>query len=398
MANNQNDKAEGIAPYILWLPSWYPNKFEPYNGDFVQRHAKAASLFCSIVVCHFPQSGHKIKIEKSYTETKHAHNLKELVHYISFKPTGINLLDKILYNISYYRAAIKYLKTYFRNYGFPKVVHVHVPMKAGNLAVWIKRKFGISYILSEHASFYASSTKGNHLSKNFVHVKQVKNIFKKANAVTNVSNAVGNVLIKLFSLNSVKIIYNVVDTNAFNLIQSKPATFTFIHVSTLIEQKNIEGILRVFSKLLAIKNNWRLKLVGPLNDIVQQKILEYNLSTNIELTGEVPYEEVARQMQNAHILVMFSRHENFPCVIIEALCCGLPVVSSDVGGVKEALNESNGILVSSENEVELLNGIIYMMDKFNCYDLRKISGEASARYNYRTIGREICNLYNKYLQ
>jgi glycosyltransferase involved in cell wall biosynthesis len=397
MANNQNDKAEDIAPYILWLPSWYPNKFEPYNGDFVQRHAKAASLFCSIVVCHFPQSGHKIQIEKSYTETKHSHNLKEVVHYISFKPTGINLLDKILYNISYYRATVKYLKTYFRDFGLPKVVHVHVPMKAGNLAFWIKRKFGISYILSEHASFYASSTPDSHSHKNFLHVKQVKRIFKNASTVTNVSNAVGNVLVKLFNLNSVQIIYNVVDTSVFNLIRTKPEIFTFVHVSTLIEQKNIEGILRVFNKLLAIKNNWRLKLVGPLNEIVQQKILEYNLLANIELTGEVPYEEVARQMQKAHVLAMFSRHENFPCVIVEALCCGLPVISSDVGGVKEALNESNGILVPSENEAELLKGIIYMMDKFNLYDLGKISEEACIKYNYETIGGEICNLYNKYL-
>jgi glycosyltransferase involved in cell wall biosynthesis len=398
MTNNQKDAVEDIASYILWLPSWYPNKFEPYNGDFVQRHAKAASLFCSIVVCHFPQAGHKIKIEKSYTETKQSRNLKELVHYISFRPTGINLLDKILYNISYYRASIKYLKTYFKDFGFPKVVHVHVPMKAGNLAIWIKRKFGISYILSEHASFYANSTPDSHFSKNFIHVKQVKNIFKNAKLVTNVSNAIGNVLVKLFDLNRVQIIHNVVDTSVFNLIKSKPEMFTFIHVSTLIEQKNIEGILRVFSKLLVAKNNWRLKLVGPLNDIVQQKILEYNLSANIELTGEVPYEEVARQMQKAHVLIMFSRHENFPCVIIEALCCGLPVISSDVGGIKEALNESNGILVSSENEEELLNGIIYMMGKFNFYDLSKISEEACIKYNCKTIGGEICNLYNKYLQ
>jgi hypothetical protein len=30
---------------ILWLVSWYPNKLKPFDGDFIQRHAKAVSLF-----------------------------------------------------------------------------------------------------------------------------------------------------------------------------------------------------------------------------------------------------------------------------------------------------------------------------------------------------------------
>ena len=390
----QTHKRAETDLYILWLPSWYPNKYEPFNGDFVQRHARAAALHCSIVVCHFPQLGHKVRVDTSYSETTQSPNLKEVVHYIAFKPYGNSLFDKIRYNITYYRSTSKYLKEYFKTFGLPELVHVHVPMKAGNLAVWIKKKFKVNYILSEHASFYSDPANDNNMNRNIFHARQVKNIFRKASAVTNVSDSIGNILRSLFTLKKVHVIYNVVDTTIFNLAATKPNTFTFIHVSTLIDQKNIEGILKVFRDLLKIDKNWTLKLVGPPNDIMQQRLLEYNLTNNVELAGEVQYTEVGRYMKEAHALVMFSRHENFPCVIIEALCCGLPVISSDVGGIKEAIDNSNGILVSSENEVELLNAIQQMRKSYAAYDLPRISEEASNKYNYSNIGRQICNLYN----
>ena len=36
--------------YILWLPSWYPNKLDPFDGDFIQRHAVAVSAFVPVHV------------------------------------------------------------------------------------------------------------------------------------------------------------------------------------------------------------------------------------------------------------------------------------------------------------------------------------------------------------
>jgi glycosyltransferase involved in cell wall biosynthesis len=48
-----------------------------------------------------------------------------------------------------------------------------------------------------------------------------------------------------------------------------------------------------------------------------------------------------QKCKKADAFILFSRHENFPCVVIEALCCGLPVVASNVGGIAEAVDETN---------------------------------------------------------
>src|SRR5206468_9920728 len=123
-----------------------------------------------------------------------------------------------------------------------------------------------------------------------------------------------------------------------------------------------------------------------------------NLQSKIKFIGEIDYEDVAKQMQQADAFIMFSKHENFPCVIIEALCCGLPVVASNVGGIAEAVNESNGILVEANNMNELQNAIISMMNNINKYNAENISADAISKYNYNTVAQQFVSVYNDVLK
>ena len=52
--------------------------------------------------------------------------------------------------------------------------------------------------------------------------------------------------------------------------------------------------------------------------------------------------------RKSHCLVMASSSENAPCVIAEAHCSGLPVISSNVGGISDMVNNSNGVLFDLE--------------------------------------------------
>jgi len=99
----------------------------------------------------------------------------------------------------------------------------------------------------------------------------------------------------------------------------------------------------------------------------------------------------------ASALVLFSRYENLPCVIIEALCCGLPVIATDVGGVKELINMKNGMLVQSDNEEELVGAMTRMIDGYNGFHREQISSNARQRFNYLTIGKQFHDLYQQVL-
>jgi glycosyltransferase involved in cell wall biosynthesis len=99
-------------------------------------------------------------------------------------------------------------------------------------------------------------------------------------------------------------------------------------------------------------------------------------------------------MKKASALVLFSFYENLPCVILESLCCGLPVIATRVGGVPEIIQDDNGLLVDAGNEQQLLQAMKTMIEKEEAYDRKKISDAATARYAYEKVGKVIFNIYH----
>ena len=115
-------------------------------------------------------------------------------------------------------------------------------------------------------------------------------------------------------------------------------------------------------------------------------------------TGLISYAEVASYLRKADALIMFSRYENLPCVILEALCCGLPVIASDVGGIREVINKENGILIASENENELLQSMNYLLDNLEKYDRESIASSAGEKFNYKTVAQQFTFAYQSVLK
>jgi glycosyltransferase involved in cell wall biosynthesis len=190
----------------------------------------------------------------------------------------------------------------------------------------------------------------------------------------------------------------VVDTDLFfyNDLKAHDNPFRFIHVSTMTYQKNPEGLLRAFKTFQASYPNTCLWMVGPYPTTVLAYAQSLDLGKEkVNFTGAVSYKQVAVWLQQSQALVLFSRYENLPCVILEALCCGVPVISTNVGGVTEVIDERNGLLVSNETEGELLEALKQLYNNYNNYDRIKIAEAAAKRFSYKTIGNEINKVYKE---
>ena len=380
---------------VLWLASWYPGEYEHTNGDFVQRHARAVSLFTNLDVIHVAQAGADVYTKKNSSITKEG-GLTEYNYSFYHKPIGISLINKIIYNVRYIAFYKRILKQYIKDNGKPSIVHVHAPMKAGILAVWMKKNYGIPFIVTEHSSMYDPAAVDNYYKRSGYFRNNTVKVFSEALKVTCVSDTIGQMIKKIFKLSKIEVIYNVVDTELFypeNSQQKETKPFVWIHVSSMYKLKNVEGIIEAFSKLNDTFINWQLRLIGPLNNSVKKLIADVGLSDKIQLVGELSYQMVANEMRAADALVMFSKHENFPCVIAEALCCGIPVLSSDVGGIHEAVNKDNGILVPSENVEVLAHSIAVLMKNYAHYSKKDIGEKAKLSYSEETIGKQFNDLY-----
>jgi len=384
--------------HILWLASWYPDLYEGKNGDFVQRHAKAFARLNPLQVIHIVQAGYQIYTSKDIHFNEEG-GLSELTGSFKYKPLRITWLDKIRYNLKYQLFFICILKKYAQQYGIPDLVHVHAPMKAGIIAMKICNRWNIPFLITDHSSLYDPIAADSFDKRSWYFKLQLKKLYKKAAGYTNVSEVMAKRIKSHFKTGQIDIIRNVVQTDLF-FYKSLPKlpVFRWIHVSTLYPLKNVLKILEAFQMLYSIRQDWELIIVGGNYQELETAIREIPIQDNVKFTGELEYTAVASQLQSASAMVMFSKHENFPCTIIEALCCGIPVVASDVGGVKEAVNLSNGILVESENITALVAALDKMMNQYIRFDRKSISENAASSYGEKEIAGQFLDLYNRVLQ
>ncbi|MEO7209947.1 MAG: glycosyltransferase [Chitinophagaceae bacterium] len=383
----------------LWLTSWYPNKLDAMNGDFIQRHARAVSLFAKVTVIHAePDFHHTMKGEISTSEEG---NLKETFLYYPVSQ-GFSFISKIITGMRYKKMMKVQVKKYILENGLPDIVHVHVPMKAGIIALWLKKKYTIPFVVTEHWAIYNDEARDKFSGRNFIFKSYTKKILVKCSLFLPVSDHLGKAVNEIVTKVAYKPVPNVADTDLFFYKKKEEGDnkiFTFIHVSTMKFQKNPRGIVHAFSLFVKEYLSSKLIMVGENFDLVEAYSNELGIpSENIEFTDLLSYPEVAEKMQTADACILYSRFENLPCVIIEALCCGLPVISTDVGGISELINETNGILIKSEDENALLDSMKKIYSSYSNIDREKISMDAISKYNYETIGQEICGIYEEVIK
>ena len=381
---------------ILWLPSWYPNALAPFDGDFIQRHAKAVACFQKITVIYIKKDelGKITKDVKSFSSSQD--NFDEIIVFYFSKKTQFKLLNRLFSAIKYRKVYRKALKEYINEKGNPDLVHVHVALKAGIQALFMKKKLRIPYIVTEHWSGYYENAKVNIYNGSILIKNLTRKILSNALLLLPVTKKMGQIINEKIVTIPFEVVENVVDTSLFFFHPSDAKRFRFIHASSLNYYKNPEGIIRAIKQLVIEGLNFELVLIGPIKD----ELIE--LSDSLSLTdkyiffkSEIPYYQVANEMQNSSSLVLFSRVESLPCVLLEALCCGLPVISTDVGGISEVINEANGILIESENEAQLVNAMKKMILNYDSYDKINIAKKAASEFSYNSIGKKIAEIYDK---
>jgi len=372
--------------HTLWLVSWYPSKASSQNGDFIQRHARAVLRFANVYVLHV------VPYTESKTDIQQQANLTEEIVY--YKKNGNSWMSKLFSFCRYIYLYQKHIRHYIKTYGKPNVVHVHISMRAGLLALWLKKEYHIPYVVTEHWTLFTQERKNNFLRKNFLFKYFTKKIFKHAVAILPVSNSLGKSIQQMVINIPFTKIPNVVNDDFYFKKMEENLPFTFIHVSSLNELKNPKGIIRAFAEVLKTHPNIRLKIVGNDFDNLIKYVNKLKIPNDkIIFTGEVSNEQVAIEMQAAHAFVLFSQAETFGCVIVESLCCGNPVIATDVGGVSEQLDDTNSILIPANDEYALVAAMKNMIENYAQYDREKIAERAKALYNYDVVGKQIVEVY-----
>lgn len=375
--------------YVLKLCGWYPSKTDVFSGDFVQRHALSISTQIPVVVVFATKEANRrhggIRIEKNVEG--------QLEEYRFYYPAP-RFLGKVLSQWFYLKVIRQFIPELLQRKGPPAVVHVNIGWKTTIWARYLSKRFDWPMVVTENSTEYQPNAQFNIRSQSRWRQTLTAQLFKNSRCFISVSKQLANVVQQLYGPLEWTVVPNAVDTRIFFPVQKNAGgNFRIIHISTLTYQKNPEGLFRVFGQLLASIPDLEIEIVGPDTALLRQWLHTSIHKDRILFSGLIPYEKVAQRLQQADLLVLFSRYENLPCVILEALCCGVPIVSTDVGGIAEVISDANGQLVKSEDEVGLYNAILEMKKKDNSIDKESIAEIARAKFNFETIGRQFLEAY-----
>lgn len=387
-------------PNVLFISSWYPSKEHETLGNFVQRHAEAINPFVNLFVVYVTSS--EDLHSKFEIENKEVNQVNTtLVYYkkVQKKIGGIDSIIKLKRYREGYRRGIDFVeKTY--NISQWDITHCNVTFPAGIIAQDLKFKRKIPYVLTEHWTLFLPYKNDFEQLKVFVKNK-MKKIVGEADRVLPVSEHLGHSMRARELVGNYQVIPNVVDTSMFEVgLEINNKVKQILHVSTLIDDhKNIKGIFRVLNEISKNRTDFNLVVVSD-GDIEEAKQVQSEIGLDEKLVsyfGTQTPKEISAFYQQSDFFLLFSNYENLPVVISESFCCGLPVVSSSVGGIPEMINKENGLLVEPQDEIGLKEALNSMLDTAHTYSKSFIREEAIKRYDNKVVGEQFYEVYKEIL-
>jgi glycosyltransferase involved in cell wall biosynthesis len=381
---------------VLFVTSWYPTRDYAYGGIFVREHAKAVrEAGHRVVVLHLAGPRPKLAGGLWTMEEELDPALSEGVeaHHVFHRRSRVPGVSYALYLQSALGAYRRVLADGFR----PDVIHAHV-YGAAVPAALVAGRSRTPLVITEHFSGVAQRS----LSR--VESRKARYAYNRAARILPVSRFLQDAIRSYGVDRPFEVVPNVVDTTVFFPPDGKSdpeARRRLLFVGNL-EPRHFKGFPTLLPALALLRErtrDWQLDVIGDGPERVphERAAAGLGLGEYVTFHGSRPKPEVAQAMREADLLVLPSRFDNSPCVIVEGLASGLPVVSTTVGGIPELVDEHSGRLVPPGDEVALAHALEDVLANLESFDRGRISAEARGRYSSEVVGKQLNRIYESVL-
>lgn len=177
--------------------------------------------------------------------------------------------------------------------------------------------------------------------------------------------------------------------------RQKHAGFTLINVARQDDNKNQAALVRCFARLHEENPATRLLLLGNgvNHEMLKQLAIDLNIADAVTFTGNVANTEEYYAVSDLYVQTSF--REAMPLSVLEAMAAGLPIVSTDVGGLRDIVLD-NGLLVPAGDEDALYRAIckIYHSDQDQKDAMSGASLQIVQEYSSENMARAYERIYN----
>jgi glycosyltransferase involved in cell wall biosynthesis len=366
---------------ILVLPAWYPTSRDPLAGPFVRDHARAAAAYGHNVVVLVDEGPHRGV--RGLFELPESRDGKLRIVQFDHRPHGGRVA---------HLPAVLALARRLAREGTPvDVIHAHVHWMGwpAVLAGAILRR---PAIISEHSTEWPrrAVTRGA--------VVRARFSFRRAALVCPVTVALQRAIEAYGIHGRFRVVSNTVDTTVFYPpaeIPDEPPT-RLVNVALHGPNKGLDVLLRAFAILTASRPELTLDLIGDgaLTPRLRELTSDLGLDSCVRFVGPLDSRAVAAALRDSHVFVLASHVETQCIAVIEALCCGLPVAATKVGGVPEVVRDGYESVLAQPNDPNALAiAVETVLNRYRELDRTAFARRTAARFSLDAIGRVWDEIY-----
>lgn len=402
--------------HILIIPGEELNPQNTYSSVFELNQASALS--CDRITCGFISiniKGNLFGCIKDILKFKKG-CLKNFILLIKRKSLKVHKIQN--FNIveakSYYIwsgkfksqydeqviAGVSAFKKYISLFGKPDIIHAHSRFLTGGLiALSIKERYNIPFVLTEHSSFYARGKVSND------DLKMVYRVIQASSDWICVSHSLGKLVTKLILSTIAKpyiYIPNVLDKDFETYLTAQPITeesFIFLNIASMDENKSQADLLKAFAQKFRGNMFYQLYIGGSgyLENVLKQLVIDLNISNQVTFLGQLSRRDVIKAMQDTHVFVLPSLYETFGVVLIEALALGKPVIATKCGGPESIVTNNNGFLVEPSNVDALSEAMFKISNNYNQFNHQKLRSDCIDQFGSVAFAKKMEAIYNNAL-
>ena len=266
------------------------------------------------------------------------------------------------------------------------LIHAHFATGSASIAWYASLLTGLPFTFTAHAKdIYA----------NEVNRDRLRLLLREARAAITISDVNREFLEALCPAARVTRVYNGVDLRLFTPLEDRPRPEPplLLFVGRMVEKKGLSHLLQACARLRARGSPLRCRLVGagPMEVPLREQTRSLGLEEVVEFRGPAGQEEVARvHLPSASVFVLpcviasDGDRDGLPTTLLEAMARGVPVVSTRLSGIPEAVPDLQAGLLAEPGDVEGLTEAI----------ARTLSDQDGARHRARAARRRAEELFD----
>lgn len=336
-------------PRLVVFSSLYPSQVRPNAGVFVRERMRRVAAHCALVVVApvpwFPFQGLIRKFKPGYRPQPAAHECQEGIdvyfpRFLSVPGFG-RRWDGLMMALGSYPT----LYRLSRNFGF-NLIDAHFAYPDGYAAGWLGRCFKLPVTITLRGTEVPLSKIPSRRARLLAALRSASRVFSVSESLKRHVVDIGAEAEKIL------VVGNGVDTNVFYPLDKIAARENFqidadapvlISVGGLVDRKGFHRVIEILPALLAKYPRLRYLIVGGsspegnIRERLGKQVAELGLAEQVRFLGAMPTVALKEALSAADVFVLATANEGWANVFLEAMACGLPIVTTDVGGNREVV-------------------------------------------------------------